>query len=153
MSNITFIVRYLLFWLIYFLVNRLLFGLFFFDEVTKSSFLEVIKVLPKSIALDISFICYLLVFVFFFIWISSVIGFNRFCKKIAFVFTIIFILISSLINGGEVALYTEWKTKLNFTAISHLSNPLEVFSTASLSHYFIILFFLFVGFVSVYFDF
>ena len=149
MSNITFIVRYLLFWLIYFLVNRLFFGLFFFDEVIKSSFLEVIKVLPKSIALDISFICYLLVFVFFFIWLSSVIGFNKFYKKITLIFTIIFILISSLINGGEVALYTEWQTKLNFTAISHLSNPLEVFSTASLSHYFIILFFLFVGFVFI----
>ena len=30
---------------------------------------------------------------------------------------------SGLINGGEVVLYSEWNTKLNFTALSHFSNP------------------------------
>ncbi|MDG1849742.1 MAG: LTA synthase family protein, partial [Flavobacteriales bacterium] len=37
--------------------------------------------------------------------------------------------------GSEISLYDEWSAKLNYTAISHLKNPSEVFLTASFSNY------------------
>ncbi|MEE2954416.1 MAG: LTA synthase family protein [Bacteroidota bacterium] len=55
------------------------------------------------------------------------------------------IIISSLVIGSEVALYTEWGSKLNFTALSHLKNPSEVFLSASFYHTSILLFFLLIG--------
>jgi phosphoglycerol transferase MdoB-like AlkP superfamily enzyme len=122
--------------------------LFFTKEISESSFLEISKIIPKSFAIDISFISYLLVVIAMLLWLNTFFR-TRFFSKIAFVFTTFFIFISSLINGGEVALYSEWKTKLNFTALSHFSNPTEVFSTASLGHILTTILFVFVGIIFI----
>tara|TARA_B100000963_G_C22640451_1_gene680080 strand:- start:5870 stop:7474 length:1605 start_codon:yes stop_codon:yes gene_type:complete len=45
--------------------------------------------------------------------------------------------LTSLIVGGEIAIYSEWQSKLNFKAVSHLFNPNEVFDTATIKHFFI----------------
>jgi phosphoglycerol transferase MdoB-like AlkP superfamily enzyme len=41
-------------------------------------------------------------------------------------------LIYILIGIGEIILYQEWKTKLNMQAVSHFTNPAEVFKTSSI---------------------
>ncbi len=126
--------------------------LFFVNEISQSPFLEVLQIIPKSFALDISLISYLLVIIVFILWLNSFVGFTKFYKKITFLFSCFFILISALISGGEVSLYSEWKTKLNFTALSHFSNPTEVFSTATFSHYLTMLLFIMVAilFIGIY---
>ena len=121
-------------------------------EVGKSSLLEILKIIPLSFSLDLSFICYMLVIIIFLLWIDSFLKQNAIVNKVVFAITVIFLLLSSLVNGGEVALYSEWQTKLNFTALSHLSNPSEVFSTASWDHILTLLFFLCVSvfFIKIY---
>ena len=152
MNNILFLLRYVIFWLIFFLINRILFILFFTQEVGVSPFLEIIKIFPRSFALDISFISYLLVIVVMLLWFSSFFGSRNYYSKITFICTAFFVFISSLINSAEISLYSEWNTKLNFTALSHLINPSEVFSTASLGHFFTTILFVLVGifFVGIY---
>lgn len=111
-------------------------------EVGKSLLLEILKIIPFSFSLDLSFICYMLVIIIFLLWIDSFLKQNKIIDKIVFAITVLFLLLSSLVSGSEVALYSEWQTKLNFTALSHLSNPSEVFSTASWGHILTVLFFL-----------
>lgn len=140
---------FIVFWLLFFLVNRILFALFFIEEISMASINEVLTIVPKSIALDISFISYLFVPIILLIYINSFLRNKQFINKIIYFIVSFFLLLSSLINGGEVSLYSEWQTKLNFTALTHFSNPLEVFSTASRKHVFIVLLFVLTAIVFV----
>ena len=150
MKNIKFIIRYILFWIFFFLIGRVVFILFFSREVSESSLFEILKIIPRSFSLDISFISYLLVIIVLLMWFFSFFkkG-NKILSKIIFGITSFFIIFSSLINGGEIALYSEWQTKLNYTALSHFINPKEVFSTASFSHIFTMILFICVSVIFI----
>ncbi len=152
MKYLNYTFRFIVFWLFFFFINRIVFASFFLDAVTQSSFLEIVKVLPYSLGLDISFISYLLVIITLLIWLGSFLSNKQFIAQLIYAVVSLFLIISGLVNGGEVSLYSEWNTKLNFTALSHFANPSEVFSTASIGH--IITTFLFIGigliFIKVY---
>jgi phosphoglycerol transferase MdoB-like AlkP superfamily enzyme len=132
--NYTF--RFIIFWFVYFLINRIVFALIFIKEIEVASYTEILSIFPKSIPLDISFISYLLVPIVVLLWSSSILKKQVFISKVIYGLVCFFILLTGLIAGGEVALYSEWQTKLNFTALSHFINPAEVFKTASIGHVF-----------------
>ena len=79
MKYLNYTFRFIIFWLIFFLVNRIIFALYFIDEIKLVSFVEILTILPKSIPLDVSFISYLLVLIVVLIWINS------FLKKQGFI--------------------------------------------------------------------
>jgi phosphoglycerol transferase MdoB-like AlkP superfamily enzyme len=145
--NYTF--RFIIFWCFFFLVNRIVFALFFMDEIRVASFKELATILPKSIPLDISFISYLLVPIVILVWVNSFLKNKQYIFKTIYLFVSFFLLLSGLIAGGEVALYSEWQTKLNFTALSHFVNPAEVFKTASVGHVFTNVLFVFISIVFI----
>ena len=149
MQYFKFITRFIIFWLVYFLVNRIVFALFFIEEVGAASINELLTILPKSIPLDISFISYLLVPIVVLFWINSFLKKQGFIPKVIYSLVGFFILLTGLIAGGEVALYSEWQTKLNFTALSHFVNPDEVFKTASLGHVFTSVLFIVISLVFI----
>ena len=149
MQYFKFITRFIIFWVVYFLVNRIVFALFFIEEVGAASINELLTILPKSIPLDISFISYLLVPIVVLFWINSFLKKQGFIPKVIYSLVGFFILLTGLIAGGEVALYSEWQTKLNFTALSHFVNPDEVFKTASLGHVFTSVLFIVISLVFI----
>jgi len=150
MNNLFFFTRYILFWLFFFFIGRLVFVLLFVKEVFQSSYFEIFKIIPQSLSLDISFISYLLVIIVLLIWFFSFFNKGKFLiSKLIFAITSLFLMISALVNGGEVSLYSEWQTKLNYTAISHFTNPKEVFSTATISHIFTMISFLCISIVFI----
>src|SRR5258708_39293641 len=71
--------------------------------------------------------------------------------KINKVYTIIAILLLSIITSVELGLYDEWKTKLNYKALTYLEHPSEVVRTASWGLTFVTLFFILIQFVTGYF--
>ena len=149
MKYFNYIFWFVIFWLFFFLVNRVVFALFFLDEISSASFTEVLTIIPKSIPLDISFISYLLVPIIVLIWLNSFLKRQEIIHKVIYGVVGFFIVLTGIITGGEVALYSEWQTKLNFTALSHFSNPFEVFSTASKMHIFTTLLFVFISIVFI----
>ena len=149
MQYFKFITRFIIFWLVYFLVNRIVFALFFIEEVGAASINELLTILPKSIPLDISFTSYLLVPIVVLFWINYFLKKQGFIPKVIYSLVGFFILLTGLIAGGEVALYSEWQTKLNFTALSHFVNPDEVFKTASLGHVFTSVLFIVISLVFI----
>ena len=136
MQYLNYTFRFIIFWLVYFLVNRIVFALFFIEEVGAASSTEILTILPNSIPLDISFISYLLLPIVVLLWINFFLKKQVFISKVIYGLVSFFILFTGLIAGAEVALYSEWQTKLNFTALSHFVNPAEVFKTASIGHIF-----------------
>ncbi len=152
MNKIKYFIKLFIFWLLYFFINRLFFIAFYYQEFSSFSFIELAQILPKSLALDLSFIAYLSVIFVILLFANSFAvksKFNLFVSKSIFVVNSFFILFTALIIGSEVALYEEWSTKLNFTAISHFKNPSEVFLTASFQNYVVVLFSLIIAFVFI----
>lgn len=141
------IVKTYLAWLIFFLINRLIFSFLFFERVYNEQipFSEILTIIPKSFRLDMSFISYMMGISILVIFINSFFTgakSNRLFRNIYYYFHQFIFICSGLIIGSEASLYTEWSTKLNFTALRHLQNPKEVFATASVSHYLITALFL-----------
>jgi len=152
MGNLKYFLKLFIFWLIYFLVNRVFFILNYFEDFSRISINELLRIFPKSFALDISFIAYISTVITIILFLNSLFSSKRvnlFMTGIIFWFNAFFIVVSALIIGGEIALYAEWESKLNFKAVSHFSNPAEVFSTATFNNYFTMLVSIFIAVIFV----
>ncbi len=139
MSNLKYFIKLFIFWLFYFFINRLFFIANYFGEFSQVITNELLQIVPKSIGLDISFVAYLSAVITLVLFFNTHIvsaKFNSFISKLIYWINAFFIVVSALIIGGEISLYAEWRTKLNFAALSHFANPSEVFSTATYANYF-----------------
>ena len=148
MNRIKYFTKLFAFWLFYFFINRLLFIGFYFEEFVDFKFHELLKIVSNSLSLDLSFTAYLSAIITLLLFINSLSInqiLNRIIHKAVLLINCFFILITALIIAGEIALYEEWSTKLNFTAIRHFENPSEVFLTATPQHYMIMLFSILIG--------
>ncbi|MDC0249564.1 sulfatase-like hydrolase/transferase [Flavobacteriales bacterium] len=152
MNNLKYFIKLFVFWLIYFFVNRLFFIANYFEEFSQVTNNEVLGILQKSFGLDISFIAYLSVIITMLLFFHSMLlnkRINIFISGLVYWFNVFFIVISALITGGEISLYAEWGTKLNFTALRHFANPSEVLLTATYGNYFTMLIAIFIAVVFV----
>lgn len=142
MKKLNYFIRLFVFWLIFFSFNRLFFIVSYFEEFSKISSNELLKIMTKSLPLDISFIAYLSTIIVLILFINSFIysaRINSLISRVVFFTNTTFIVMSALVIGGEISLYSEWGTKLNLKALLHFLNPSEVFLTATSGHYFTML--------------
>jgi len=138
MNQVRYFTKLLLFWLSFFLVNRLFFAIYYQSELSSLAPNEILRVLPNALPLDLSFIAYLSAIFVLLLFIHSLCNHktvSRIVSNVILALNYFFILVTSIIMGSEISLYDEWSAKLNYTAISHLKNPSEVFLTASFSNY------------------
>jgi phosphoglycerol transferase MdoB-like AlkP superfamily enzyme len=138
-----------LFWMLLFAGARLLFLLFHFrlvvaDEVT---FLEFLSVFYHALKLDFSTSCYFMFIPFLALLLQSMSGW-KFWDWVIRVYTAILSAIYLLITVGEIGLYHEWKTKLNFKALRYLQNPSEVYNSAD-STIVVVLIFIFIVLLAI----
>ena len=147
-GELKYFIRLLIFWLSFFLINRILFAIYHQTEFSTLPINELLGVIPNSMPLDLSFIAYLSAIFVVLLYINSLFKHktaSSFISRAILYLNYFFILITAIIVGSEISLYGEWNTKLNYTALSHLKNPSEVFLTASLGHYLSLLVAIFVG--------
>ena len=158
MRQYNYFFRLFIFWLIYFFINRLFFISCFFDDFKDKLGSDFSNIILKSLRLDISFVSYLSVIILLLLVLKFLISLNR---PILLIFDLIkylnisFILLSAFIISGEISIYSEWGTKLNFKALKHFENPSEIFSTATLDNYFLVLlsFIVSIIFIKIYLNF
>ena len=144
MKYLNYFIKLILFWLLYFLFSRIIFIFYFWPEISLSPFIDIISIFFYSIPLDISFISYILSIIFILLWISLWFSKKIILDRCIYYLNMTILLISGFVIGSEVSLYSEWNTKLNFKALSHLANISEVIGTASFFHiYTVFIFFLF----------
>ncbi len=129
---ILFLLKYVLFWLLLFTFFRILFLVFYHTLIHNESipFTETIKVFYHALNLDLSFLGYLMIVPFFILLINLFIN-RPFFQKILDGISFFYIVLCSLISMGEIGIYDEWRTKLNYKALAYLEHPSEVFNSIS----------------------
>ena len=138
-------IRFSIFWLLLFAFQRLLFNVHFIRQFRDEVFGEYVQAYYQGFRLDLAMIGYLTLALlpFYLLWsLTQGLWKLRFGNVLKFVFYIL-ILFVVLIHAGEVNAYEEWNHKLTTRVFTHLSNPGEVFRTATIGNY--VFFFLYVA--------
>ncbi|MHC1707558.1 MAG: LTA synthase family protein [Bacteroidales bacterium] len=126
------LVKIMLFWLVFFTLGRILFisyhyHFFIIDKVPLS---EIFAIFFYAFRLDLSTICYLSVIPFFLLIVQS--RFSRSWLDLTQrIYTIIALLVLSLITVGEIGVYSEWKSKLDYKSLHYLNHPEEMAQSTS----------------------
>jgi len=152
MFKFKFFLKLYFFWLFLFFINRVIFFIFYFKSFKNIKLLEVLQIITNSIPLDLSFISYVASIIFLLILLGFVLSsfkIEPFINKIVNFFLVSMILFTNLVSAGEICLYKEWETKLNYTALSHLKQPSEVFLTASNIDYLIFSFYILISIITI----
>ncbi|MFM7684089.1 MAG: hypothetical protein ACKO7P_15300 [Bacteroidota bacterium] len=121
----------LLFWVLLFDVQRLLFSVIHYD-VFKKAGIDFPLIFIYSLRLDLATAGFLTVIPLFLVFLLK---FNNH-KWLRILFYVVFgmeILAVSIIHSAEINAYFEWNHKLTSRVFMHLSNPDEVFRTADYS--------------------
>ena len=139
--------KLLLFWIIVFDFQRILFSIHNWDKFQDVSWGDWFLTFIYSIRLDVSMGAYLSVLPV----LALTIYFLHPVKWTKFLFSSVLLfelIIVSFIHSGEINAYPEWNHKLTSRVFMHLSNPDEVFRTAdySMTIWFVIYSFLEVAF-------
>ena len=126
--------------------------IFYFKSFKNIKLLEVLQIVPNSIPLDLSFISYVATVIFLLILLGFLLSFFKIepiINKTVNFFLVSMILFTNFVSAGEICLYKEWETKLNYTALSHLKQPSEVFLTASNIDYLIFSFYILISIIVI----
>ena len=119
----------LLFWILVFDFQRILFTIHNWHKFEGIGFLEWLGAFLYSIRLDLSMAAALSVipFVFYGIYL---IWEKKWANRLFFIVLMFEVIIVAFIHAGEINAYPEWNHKLTSRVFMHLSNPDEVFRTA-----------------------
>jgi len=127
-------IRQMLFWLLFFAIGRLAFIGFYYHDiwVVSHSINEIMLTFVKGFKLDLATASYFM-FVPFLFHLIEIFYSPRFVQQLNKAYHIIVIFLYSLLISGEIGIYSEWRTKINYKALLYLQNPGEVIHTAQTS--------------------
>lgn len=123
------ILKLLLFWVIVFDFERVLFSIHNWDKFANVSFIDWLLAFVYSLRLDLATAA-LLSFLPLIILSINYIQPSKWTKRIFYSILFLEVLICSFIHGGEINAYPEWNHKLTTRVFTHLLNPDEVVRTA-----------------------
>lgn len=133
--------KYCLFWLLLFAFYRLLFIIAYFKIVIPdvSMAREVLFSFYYAFKLDMSMVAYItaIPMIISFVWIFYP---KKWLSVMIDSFTILYITVYSFIGFGEIGIYNEWRTKLNYKALAYFQHPQEIFNSISTTMFALLLF-------------
>ncbi len=133
--------KYCLFWLLLFAFYRLLFIIAYLKLVIPETGMarEALFSFYYALKLDLSMTAYITVLpmIVSFIWLFYP---KKWLSIIIDSFTILFVVIYSFISFGEIGIYNEWRTKINYKALAYFQHPQEIFNSISTTTFLILLF-------------
>jgi phosphoglycerol transferase MdoB-like AlkP superfamily enzyme len=127
-----FTLRYVGFWLIYFLLCRLAFVGYHFSKLSGFSPLTVAGIFGFGAYADLSTACYVTVIPYL-VWFANSIFPFRGARRFISAYSCFLIALTSLISIADLQVYREWGTKLNAQAVAYLRYPQEAFASVSSS--------------------
>lgn len=124
-----YILKLLLFWLLFSVLGRLVFYAYNHHETAEVEFSEILASFYHAVYLDLSFASYLIIIPFLLLLIQTLTKANvlNIVNKWA---AYIFMFLVATIVASELGIYEEWKEKLSFKALSYLARPDEVYRSA-----------------------
>ncbi len=138
-------IRQLLFWIVFFNLTRIVFIVYHLQliSIEKIPFQEVLVLPYQAFKLDLATACYFMVLPFIVLLIQSVYS-PRWMNSINKIYTAVMVVFYSLTSIGEMGIYSEWKTKLNYKVIKYLNHPGEIYNSSGTWDFLILLLLLFI---------
>lgn len=133
-KSLLFIVRFFLFWLLFFCLDRLTFLLIYYKKVASIPLGEVIATFYHALPLDFSMTAYLIVIplLSYIYWLLS--GRKTITLHWLKVYNKILIILFSILSVANFNIYREWGSKINAKALDFvLSTPNEAFASSASS--------------------
>lgn len=114
MNYVISLVRLYAFWLLFFLVERLIFVFRFWDSISESRSFEVLHIFQYALRLDASMAGYVMVIPSLFWAIEILSGKSFISPRVALIYHRIFIGLFALIGAVNLNIYQEWGSKVNY---------------------------------------
>ena len=108
------LIRHYAFWLIFFLVDRLIFVFRFWDSISESDGTEVLPIFQSALRLDASMAGYVLVIPALFWAVEIISGKSFVSPRVTLIYYRFFIGLFSLIGAVNLNIYQEWGSKVNY---------------------------------------
>lgn len=137
------LIKQFLFWMLMFALSRAVFFVYY-SGVLKIENIELSEVFASfwyAIPLDVATACYILILPVLILCIQTYYS-PKWLNSTNLVYTFLVVLAYILITTGEIGIYEEWKTKLQFKALNYISNPDEIYNSTPTSTFFILIFIL-----------
>lgn len=116
-KSLSFLIRYFLFWMLFFFLNRLVFVIWYAQKVFDTGFISVLKSFFYGAHMDASmagYICLIPFLLFFISWFSPSFTFP---KRIIQYYTFTLIILTAIFTLSDINIVREWGTKFNYRAI------------------------------------
>ena len=126
-----FVIKYWLYWVLFFEAARLLFLVSNFAEIRTGGGRESFLSLWHGLQMDLSTAAYITLPISVFVLLSVFIGLFR-NSVVYLVYTLLVLLLVLFIVVADVGLFRAWGFRIDATALRYLTNPKEVW--ASISH-------------------
>ena len=128
--------RQILFWILFFNFARLVFILYHIQllRIENIPFSEVLILPYHAFKLDLATACYFMFLPFLLLVVQSVYS-TRWLNVVNKAYTGLMLFFYSLTTVGELGIYSEWKTKLNYKVIKYLSHPGEIYNSSETSKF------------------
>ena len=124
-----FFLRYYLFWVLIFFVQRLVFVLYYYSQFKEAGPEKMLQSFVYGLRLDLSMTGYFATIPLL-LFIAQQFTKTLFFKKVLKIYTWLLLLVTTLISGGDLGIYENWGVKLNYRAISMLAHPAEAIETS-----------------------
>jgi phosphoglycerol transferase MdoB-like AlkP superfamily enzyme len=125
---------YFLFWLIYFTFARLFFITYHYEKAIQIGFSQCFNTFLYGIRLDVSMAGYLCVFPFILLAFASFFKkIQPICLKIQRFYTILMLLLLTILIVVDLELYKNWGYRLDDSFLKYLASPKEMMASSSAS--------------------
>ena len=137
-QSVLFFFKYYLFWIGFFLFFKVFFLLYNFSILSGFPSSDIIGIFTHGIIMDISAAGYLSLLPGLLIAFGFVL-FPRLSRSIIKIYTLVLLIIVTIIGLGDAGLYIDWGIRINTQILLHLQNPGGMYAAISLGQIILIL--------------
>ena len=130
-SAISYFLRLIIFWLLFFAIGRIFFLLLGLQRIESETVLEIVWSFIAALRLDLTTVSYLLIFPLLFFWVQNLLPFGIY-KLLLKIYHYILIVAFVLITISGARLFLEWGSLLNYRAMVFLFEPDSVTGSVAL---------------------
>lgn len=123
--------KYFIFWMIFFLLSKVLFLAWNYDLTNQLSCSEIGGIFWHGLKMDVSTACYLLVLPGLLMSFRLFIPF-RFVNRSISIYTLVLLIIASVLTVLDLGLYPHWGTRVNVTVFNYINDPVAIGASVSL---------------------
>lgn len=137
-KRLIYLISYLALWIVFFIVLKLLFLTYHYDETSSLAASEMLNVITHGFRLDLSFSAYIAALPFLLISLSAFIPL-QFIRETLKWYTFFVIILVSVLSIVDLELYKAWGFRLDATPLNYLNTPQEMLASTGSSPMFLLM--------------